>query len=54
MKKLLLKFLWKIAKLAYKEIGRPRLYEKLDRPDAVWDDKVFQILDLLFEYDEQR
>lgn len=44
--------IWLLVKLAYKTLLRKLVKQAVDSPDAEWDDKLMQVLDALFDYND--
>jgi len=43
--------LWLLVKFAYKTLLRDLVKKAVDSPDVIWDDKLMDMLDALFEYE---
>ena len=46
------KGIWLLVKVAYKTLLRKLVKNAVDSPDVEWDDKLMQVLDALFDYEE--
>jgi len=44
--------IWLLVKFAYKTLLRGLVKNAVDSPDALWDDKLMDMLDALFDYNE--
>lgn len=42
-----------LVKLAYKTLLRDLVLKAVDSPDALWDDKLMEVLDALFDYESE-
>ena len=45
--------IWLLVKLAYKTLLRGLVLKAVDSPDVIWDDKLMDVLDSLFDYEEE-